>query len=150
MNHQYACLALVLLLAVVAGKADDNESCYSFAGGSVYPAGEPKGDHQLQYTKAVSKWEFSNLNYDLKLILFSSCSFKTSASIRRHRCGEQGNSPTLPLPVLGQICRAALLSFRLVSSIVCYVLQTPVTSSPIFLQHLCLSHRDYCILRSHC
>lgn len=52
--NQYACLALVLLLAA-AGKADDNESCYSFAGGSVYPAGEPKGDHQLQYTKAVSK-----------------------------------------------------------------------------------------------
>lgn len=52
----YGCLALLLLVASTAVKADDNESCYSFAGGSVYPAGEPKGDHQLQYTKAVSKW----------------------------------------------------------------------------------------------
>lgn len=31
----------------------DADSCYSFAGGSVYPAGSSKGDHQLQYTKAV-------------------------------------------------------------------------------------------------
>lgn len=61
--NQYACLTLVVLL-FAAGKADDNESCYSFAGGSVYPAGEPKGDHQLQYTKAVSKWKFSYIIYD--------------------------------------------------------------------------------------
>ncbi|KAH8390683.1 hypothetical protein KR215_010129 [Drosophila sulfurigaster] len=48
------CLALMLLLAAATTiKADENESCYSFAGGSVYPAGDPKGDHQLQYTKAV-------------------------------------------------------------------------------------------------
>jgi len=52
---KYMSLALILLLAAT-GKADDNESCYSFAGGSVYPAGDPKGDHQLQYTKAVSKY----------------------------------------------------------------------------------------------
>lgn len=51
----YGCWALMLLLASTVAKADDNDSCYSFAGGSVYPAGEPKGDHQLQYTKAVSK-----------------------------------------------------------------------------------------------
>lgn len=55
--HNYGYLALILLLAA-SGKADDNESCYSFAGGSVYPAGDPKGDHQLQYTKAVSKYKF--------------------------------------------------------------------------------------------
>lgn len=35
--------------------SDENDSCYSFAGGSVYPAEGPKGDHMLQTTKAVSK-----------------------------------------------------------------------------------------------
>lgn len=32
---------------------DDDDSCYSFAGGSVYPAEAPKSEHKLQYTKAV-------------------------------------------------------------------------------------------------
>lgn len=45
---------------------DDNDSCYSFAGGSVYPAHEPKGDHQLQYTKAVSKYLLINSSLNLK------------------------------------------------------------------------------------
>lgn len=55
--YSYGCLALLLLAAATLAQAsEDNESCYSFAGGSVYPAGENKGDHQLQYTKAVSKW----------------------------------------------------------------------------------------------
>jgi peroxiredoxin (alkyl hydroperoxide reductase subunit C) len=32
------------------------ESCHSFAGGSVYPQGSPKNvDHKLTWTKAVSK-----------------------------------------------------------------------------------------------
>lgn len=32
----------------------DEESCYSYAGGHVYPQGSGTSDHQLQYTKAVS------------------------------------------------------------------------------------------------
>ena len=33
------------------------ESCHSFAGGSVYPQGAPINvDHKLTWTKAVSKW----------------------------------------------------------------------------------------------
>lgn len=39
----------------------DADSCYSFAGGSVYPAGSSKGDHQLQYTKAVSEFASKNI-----------------------------------------------------------------------------------------
>jgi hypothetical protein len=32
------------------------ESCHSFAGGSVYPHGSPRNvDHKLTWTKAVSK-----------------------------------------------------------------------------------------------
>jgi hypothetical protein len=32
------------------------ESCHSFAGGSVYPQGSPRNvDHKLTWTKAVSK-----------------------------------------------------------------------------------------------
>ncbi|XP_016926267.2 peroxiredoxin-2 isoform X1 [Drosophila suzukii] len=47
-------LSVLLLSVAIAGaaKPEDNESCYSFAGGNVYPD-QPKGDHQLQYTKAV-------------------------------------------------------------------------------------------------
>lgn len=45
-----------LLINIQIWKAratNDDESCYSFAGGTVYPAGDPKVEHQLQYTKAV-------------------------------------------------------------------------------------------------
>lgn len=48
-----------LLINIQIWKAratNDDESCYSFAGGTVYPAGDPKVEHQLQYTKAVSKF----------------------------------------------------------------------------------------------
>ncbi|XP_065359398.1 peroxiredoxin-2 [Calliphora vicina] len=49
-------LLLVCLAALAAqtmAAIDDADSCYSFAGGSVYPAEAPKGDHTLQTTKAV-------------------------------------------------------------------------------------------------
>ncbi|XP_001353868.1 peroxiredoxin-2 [Drosophila miranda] len=51
--YKYLVVLLLAAAIVLAAKPDDGESCYSFAGGSVYPAEEPKGDHQLQYTKAV-------------------------------------------------------------------------------------------------
>lgn len=43
----------VTILHITKVKCSDDDSCYSFAGGSVYPGTAPKGDHQLQYTKAV-------------------------------------------------------------------------------------------------
>lgn len=52
----------ILLVALVAigsqalATVDEADSCYSFAGGSVYPAEAPKGDHTLQTTKAVSEY----------------------------------------------------------------------------------------------
>lgn len=64
-------LSILLLVAaaiVGAAKPEDNDSCYSFAGGSVYPAEQPKGDHQLQYTKAVSE---CGVNYSLKTMIKS-------------------------------------------------------------------------------
>ena len=62
MSYVRACYILIIFLALQLDKArttSDFDSCYSFAGGSVYPAGpgETKGDHQLQYTKAMSKCE---------------------------------------------------------------------------------------------
>lgn len=55
-------LLLLVTLVVIGAQAlatvDDADSCYSFAGGSVYPAEAPKGDHTLQTTKAVSKCKF--------------------------------------------------------------------------------------------
>jgi len=58
-------LSVLLLSAALVGaaKPEDNESCYSFAGGSVYPD-QPKGDHQLQYTKAVSEFHWMQKTRD--------------------------------------------------------------------------------------
>lgn len=33
----------------------EDETCYSFAGGTVYPSSQKHAEHQLQTTKAVSK-----------------------------------------------------------------------------------------------
>ena len=33
----------------------EDETCYSFAGGTVYPSSQKHAGHQLQTTKAVSK-----------------------------------------------------------------------------------------------
>lgn len=35
--------------------SNDEGSCQSYAGGTVYPQGTDKSDHKLQWTKAVSK-----------------------------------------------------------------------------------------------
>ena len=47
---------LVLQQSHVGAASGDDDSCYSYAGGSVYPEGEVKIDHKLQFTKAVSKY----------------------------------------------------------------------------------------------
>lgn len=51
---------LICLLYIIVGlneiKASNEETCYSYAGGSVYPAGAKHAGHQLQTTKAVSKF----------------------------------------------------------------------------------------------
>lgn len=39
------------------GMPNEEGSCQSFAGGTVYPQGTDKSDHKLQWTKAVSKYE---------------------------------------------------------------------------------------------
>lgn len=62
---KYLSILLLGVALVAAGKPEDSESCYSFAGGSVYPTEKNKGDHQLQFTKAVSK--FRN---NIKIYLF--------------------------------------------------------------------------------
>lgn len=54
-------LATTLTLAVIVPQIestynDDDDSCHSYAGGSVYPQGDGRADHKLQYTKAVSKF----------------------------------------------------------------------------------------------
>lgn len=55
-------LATTLTLAVIVPQiestisGDDDDSCHSYAGGSVYPQGDGRADHKLQYTKAVSKF----------------------------------------------------------------------------------------------
>lgn len=51
------CILSVAALGAKTLSTIDDDSCYSFAGGSVYPAEAPKGDHTLQTTKAVSKLE---------------------------------------------------------------------------------------------
>lgn len=57
-------LATSLTLAVIVPQiestisGDDDDSCHSYAGGSVYPQGDGRADHKLQYTKAVSKFFF--------------------------------------------------------------------------------------------
>ncbi|KAF4533105.1 hypothetical protein B566_EDAN003825 [Ephemera danica] len=44
----------LLVIAINTGSALDDDSCYSYAGGSVYPQGTGKNlDHKLQWTKAV-------------------------------------------------------------------------------------------------
>lgn len=35
---------------------DEDEACYSYAGGTVYPTGTKHAGHQLQTTKAVSEF----------------------------------------------------------------------------------------------
>lgn len=47
-----------LMAAVLSGNVKSNEEfCYSYAGGSVYPQPHSKGDHLLHSTKAVSKYQ---------------------------------------------------------------------------------------------
>lgn len=63
-NMRFSLLLVVLaaLGAQTLATVDDADSCYSFAGGSVYPAEALKGDHTLQTTKAVSKFKFIKIN----------------------------------------------------------------------------------------
>jgi peroxiredoxin 2/4 len=67
-------VALLLLATLAASRAD--ESCHSFAGGSVYPAGTGRNlEHSLQFTKAVSLYSAHPLvTLDLNLILFTAVS----------------------------------------------------------------------------
>lgn len=53
------------ILYLISVSADE-ESCHSYAGGSVYPLGTG-ADHKLQWTQAVSKFK-RRLNFCLKLI----------------------------------------------------------------------------------
>lgn len=51
---------LLLISAVlVLGAIPEDESCQTFAGGSVYPhtSNPERADHKLQFTKAVSKFK---------------------------------------------------------------------------------------------
>lgn len=66
------CRVALLLLAVSAASTAD-ESCHSFAGGSVYPAGTGRNlEHSLQFTKAVSLYSAHTLlALDLILIFFA-------------------------------------------------------------------------------
>ncbi|XP_058788841.1 peroxiredoxin-2-like [Phymastichus coffea] len=50
--HVGLLLSLVLVVTVHAGFGED-ENCYSFAGGTVYPSGTKHEGHQLHTTKAV-------------------------------------------------------------------------------------------------
>ncbi|XP_019872082.1 peroxiredoxin-2 [Aethina tumida] len=52
MSRIYITVCLLSLLYSCANSQDE-QSCYSYAGGSVYPLGSQKSDHKLQYTKAV-------------------------------------------------------------------------------------------------
>lgn len=46
----------VVCIAEINGYFQE-ETCHSFAGGSVYPQGSPRNvDHKLTWTKAVSKY----------------------------------------------------------------------------------------------
>lgn len=47
---------LVVLLFCCGIISLEEESCYSYAGGNIYPHGSGSGtDHKLQFTKAVSE-----------------------------------------------------------------------------------------------
>ncbi|KAH8251005.1 hypothetical protein KR026_005417 [Drosophila bipectinata] len=70
---KYLSILVLGAALVAAAKPEDSESCYSFAGGSVYPTEKNKGDHQLQFTKAVSKLK----NIKLKLFLDYLCLYFT-------------------------------------------------------------------------
>lgn len=49
------CILVICCLSVITEvKAKFGDTCYSFAGGSVYPQHEAKGEHKLQFTKAMS------------------------------------------------------------------------------------------------
>lgn len=56
LNTFYVFCVLIPVL-FTSGAFPDEESCHSYAGGSVYPLGSDpeKTNHKLQYTKAVSK-----------------------------------------------------------------------------------------------
>lgn len=49
-------LTLAVIVPQIESTSDDDDSCHSYAGGSVYPQGDGRADHKLQYTKAVSKF----------------------------------------------------------------------------------------------
>lgn len=56
-NSLFDRLTTAILLVVIACISGlEEESCYSFAGGNIYPHGVGSSiDHKLQFTKAVSK-----------------------------------------------------------------------------------------------
>lgn len=52
-------IVFITFCVVISNAATpETESCYSYAGGSVYPSlsNPEKADHKLQWTKAVSKY----------------------------------------------------------------------------------------------
>uniref|UniRef100_A0A1L8E942 thioredoxin-dependent peroxiredoxin n=3 Tax=Haematobia irritans TaxID=7368 RepID=A0A1L8E942_HAEIR len=55
MTNWHCCLVVLVSVCSIGSSLStaDEDSCYSFAGGSVYPAEAPKSDHTLQTTKAV-------------------------------------------------------------------------------------------------
>ena len=70
------CLLLGLKEANCSSRSShfgEDETCYSFAGGTVYPAGTKHAGHQLHTTKAVSKFlvHFKTFNSMLMLNLLS-------------------------------------------------------------------------------
>lgn len=55
-NRNVICgLYLVFYVFCANSMSNDEGSCQSYAGGTVYPQGTDKSDHKLQWTKAVSK-----------------------------------------------------------------------------------------------
>lgn len=59
-------LTSLCLLVVLAGVNSDGDSCYSYAGGSVYPTYvRASGDHDLSTTKAFSEWTRVNNRINL-------------------------------------------------------------------------------------
>ncbi|XP_012286498.1 peroxiredoxin-2 [Orussus abietinus] len=53
-GRTFSVLAVLFLTKIECiSRLNENEACYSFAGGSVYPTGSKHADHQLQTTKAV-------------------------------------------------------------------------------------------------
>lgn len=55
--HYNIIILLNLALLTYCAAPDEGDSCYSYAGGSVYPtvSNPEKAEHKLQWTKAVSK-----------------------------------------------------------------------------------------------